>query len=474
MRPSNRFLTDAAPSPRPVPECSRRAFFRGSAAGLAALATGCSSQPPRRPPNIVLFLADDLGYGDLSSYGAPDIHTPRIDSIGARGVRFTQAYANAPECTPTRTALLTGRYQQRVGGLECAIGVGNVGRYDEAEWLQRRDELGLPAAESAMVRLLAGAGYATALFGKWHLGYLDKFSPNRHGFDEFYGILGGNADYFTHREAGGRPVLYHNERRIEEEGYFTHLIRDRALEWLGRRRGTPFFLYLPFTAPHTPVQGPGDRGRTITEDNFNQGDRAGYAAMVEAMDEAIGAVLDRLDAVGAAENTLVAFQSDNGGYALSRNTPFRGGKGQLWEGGIRVPAMMRWPGVIPEAQTTAQVSLSMDLLPTFLAAAGIARPPQRGFDGVNLLPFVTGEREPFFRTVYWRYKRLHNRRKAVRHGDMKYLWDNGDEYLYHLGADIHEDENLIAELPDIAADLRDRLIAWEDAVHAPRLAEFPG
>jgi arylsulfatase A-like enzyme len=227
---------------------NRRSFLQWAAMGGAAWAqTG--------PPNIVLLLADDLGSADLSCFGATELRTPHIDSLARDGVRFTQAYANAPECTPSRCALLTGRYQQRVGGLECAIGLGNVGRYDEAVWLEKRGELGLPGSETTIAGLLRARGYATALIGKWHLGYLDKFLPNRHGFDEFFGILGGAADYFRYTEEDGAMTLRHNGKEAAAKGYLTDLIGDKSVEWLARRRaGQPFFLYVPFNAPHNPFQ----------------------------------------------------------------------------------------------------------------------------------------------------------------------------------------------------------------------------
>ncbi len=447
---------------------TRRGFLAG-AAGFAA----CTRPAPAEKPNFVLFLADDLGYGDLSSYGAPDIRTPHIDAIGERGCRFTQAYANAPQCTPTRAALLSGRYQQRFGGLECAIGVGNVGRYDEAVWLQERNELGLPADPPTMGRIFKRHGYATACFGKWHLGYLEKFSPSRHGFDEYFGILGGNADYFTHREFGGWPALYHNGKPVQEEGYTTYLIADHAVRWLESRRQNPFLLYVPFTAPHTPVQGPDDKDKKITEENWNKGDRATYCRMVEAMDEAVGRILEKVREVSRGRETYVVFVSDNGGYGLSRNDPFRGRKSYLWEGGIRVPLLVEGPG-IPAGSETDQVALTMDLAPTFLSAAGLAAPPASRFDGVDLTGVLRGEREPFQRTVFWRYKRAQNRRKAVRHGNMKYLWDNGTEYLFNLAEDVREEHNLLEDFPGVAAELRDKLAEWEEEVRAPRLAGFPG
>jgi N-acetylgalactosamine-6-sulfatase len=418
-------------------------------------------------------MADDLGSGDLSSYGCPDIRTPHIDSIGGRGVRFTRCYANAPECTPTRTALLTGRYPQRVGGLECAIGVGNVGRYDEAVWLQKRDELGLPPSETSLARMLKTAGYDTCCSGKWHLGYLDKFSAYRHGFDEHFGILGGNADYFTHTEDDGSNVLVHNGRRTTRSGYLTDLIAEHAIGWLARPRRNPFFLYVPFTAPHAPLQSRDDRpGAGRGENNRSPEARATYGKMVERMDHQVGAILAQLNRMGAASNTIVIFKSDNGGYATSRNSPLRGGKSQLWEGGIRIPCLIRWSGRIGEGWSTSQVALSMDLTATILAAAGVRPQAGRALDGVNLLPVLDRESRPFPRTVFWRYKRLENRRWAVLDGDMKYVRDNHVEALHDVAADESEARNLIDAEPAIADRLRTKLAAWEREVRSPRLAAF--
>ena len=430
---------------------------------LAAVPTLAAGAPAARRPNVVLILADDLGYGDLGCYGSRDTRTPHIDGIGARGVRFTQFYANAPECTPTRTALLTGRYQQRFGGLECAIGIGDVGRYDEAVWLQKRGELGLPASEPTMPRLLKQAGYDTAIFGKWHLGYLEKFRPGRHGFDEFFGILGGNADYFTHKEDSPLHAFYHNEQPITREGYLTDLIAEEAVGWLKRRSRNPFFLYVPFTAPHLPMQAPGRSSQ----------DHGTYIRMTEALDGAVGAILAQLEAMHADENTIVIFASDNGAIKLGSNGGLRGFKSEVWEGGIREPLLVRWPAALKAGRTCTQVGITMDLLPTILTAAGIA-PPAVKFDGVNLLPVMKGDAGQFPRTLFWRYKRLQNRRKAVRHGDMKYVWNNGKEELFDLAKDEREQTNLLAAAPDTAATLRARLAGWEKDVAAPRLREFPG
>lgn len=432
------------------------------------------SAAPRRMPNIVLLVADDLGSADLSSYGCPDIRTPNIDSLGRAGVRFTQCYANGPECTPTRTALLTGRYQQRVGGLECAIGVGDVGRYDEAIWLAQRGELGLPASELTLPRLLKAAGYSTACFGKWHLGYRPKFWPSRHGFNTWFGILGGNADYFKHTEDDGRHVLYQDDRPVKRTGYLTDLIAAEAIAWLKQAARSPFFLYVAFTAPHTPIQDPDEFDPATGTAPRRQGHRPTYAKMVERMDARVGDILAELDRLGLAENTIVIFISDNGADPNGSNGSLRGRKGTLWEGGIRIPCLMRWPSVLPAGRQVEQLALTMDLAPTLLAAAGVSAGRTR-FDGVNLLPVLTGRAQPFSRTVFWRYKRGNDRRKAVRRGDWKLVIDNDREELHDLRSDPREQRDLAAEQPALVTELNRLLSEWERSVQAPRLRGFrPG
>jgi N-acetylgalactosamine-6-sulfatase len=429
------------------------------------LSTGAAALPAAASrPNIVVILADDLGIGDLSSYGAPDIRTPHIDSIGERGVRFTQAYANAPECTPTRTALMTGRYQQRVGGLECAIGVGEVGRYDEAEWLAKRGELGLPTSERSLPRIFKDAGYDTACIGKWHLGYREKFSANAHGFDEYFGILGGNANYFTHVEEGGARVLSHNGKPVERKGYLTDLFGEAAVNWLRQRKTRPLLLYLAFNAPHTPIQAPDDPA-------IRQGHRPTFARMVERMDYQVGAVLAQLKAMGAGRDTIVVFASDNGGDNNGRNHPYRGRKGTLWEGGIRAPLLVQWTAAIKDGRTVEQPAMTMDLLPTLMAAADV-RAPGLKLDGIDLMPHIRGERRPAERTMFWRYKRLQNRRKAVRRGNLKWVLDNGQEELHDLAKDPLEETNLLPTADGRAAPLRKLMDSWEREVAAPRLRDF--
>jgi len=443
---------------------SRRSVLRG----LAATALGSRARAAGQKLNVVFILADDLGYGDLSSYGSPTIHTPNIDSIGKAGITFTQYYANAPECTPTRSALMSGQYQQRFGGLECAIGIGNVGRYDEAIWLQKRDELGLPASAITMPRIFKDGGYDTAIIGKWHLGYLPKFSPNRHGFDEFYGILGGNADYFTHKEESELPCFYHNDKPIEEPGYMTDLLTRHAVAWLQERpKDKPFFLYLPYTAPHLPFQGPEDAGKPADDKSRDR-----YRSMIERMDRGVGEVLAQIERMGIQDHTLVIFTSDNGAIPAGSNVPLRGFKSSVWEGGIRMPCMARLPGAIQPGRKTTQVALGMDWMPTLLAASGVGAPAVKQMDGVDLWPVLTGKKAAFERTVFFRYKRLQARRKAVRSGDWKYVWDSGKDELHNLAEDPAEAKDLLTARPEIAGELKKKLEAWEIEVRAPRLRDF--
>ena len=274
--------------------------------GALSLPRAVTAQASKKPSEVFI-LADDLGYGDISSYGSTGIRAPGIDSIGQDDVKFTYCYANAPECTPTRSALMSGEYQQRFGGLEFPIVIGNVGCDDEAVWLQKRDELRLPPWVITMPRILKDGGYDTALIGKRHLGYLPKFSPTGHGFDEFYGILGDGADYFTHKEVSDLPCLYHSDTPIQQDGYVTDLFTERAVAWLKQQSNRPFFRYLAYNAPHLPLQGPDDNGMPRDDHSTER-----YRRVVERLEWGGGDVLSQLNHMGASENTLVVFTSDNG------------------------------------------------------------------------------------------------------------------------------------------------------------------
>jgi N-acetylgalactosamine-6-sulfatase len=439
---------------------------------LAFACTASAAAPAVAKPNIVLFLADDLGYGDIACYGAPDIRTPHVDGLARQGVRFTSYYSNAPDCTPTRTALLTGRYQHRVGGLECALGIGNVGRYDDAIRLAGQHELGLPANRSVLARGLKEAGYATAICGKWHLGYEPKFLPLRHGFDRFFGILGGNADYFRHVEESALPILYDNDKPVERAGYLTHLFADEAVRFVRERnREQPFFRYLPFTTPHSPYQGPNDSAVKVSEENFNKGTRAKYIEMVEDMDRQIGRVLAALRDQGLEENTLVLFASDNGGTGPGRNAPLSGRKGGLFEGGIRVPLVVRWPGQLKPGTESPQPCLTMDLTASLLRAGG-AELTGRTLDGIDILRHVEDGAADIPRRMFWRARRGERTWKAARDGSLKYVrqadGDKVQEWLFDVIADPAEKQDLLARRPDDAARLRKLLVAWESEVRPAR------
>lgn len=419
--------------------------------------------------NVVWIMVDDMGYGDLSCYGAPDVKTPHIDRLATQGVRFTQFYANGAECTPTRTALLTGRYPARFKGMECAIGTGNVGRYDDAIALADKQQLGLPSEGSVLPQAFKKAGYATGIFGKWHLGYEPQFLPKHHGFDRFFGVLGGNCDYFTHRELSEIPVVYRDDKPVKEEGYMTHLITREALSFIDSHRTDPFFLYVPLTTPHFPFQTPTDSEKTWTEENWMAGTRESYNAMIVDMDHAVGQLLERLEKHGLTEKTLVIFGSDHGGMGPSRNAPWRGAKGGLFEGGIRTAMMARWPGVLPAGKTSSQVCLTMDFTRSLVHLAGLPLSDAK-LDGMDILRHLREGREDIPRTVYWRARRGTRTWKAVRSGDWKYLYkiEEGTEerWLFNISKDPSEAQNLLEQSPPLpeAKRLPSELAAWEAAL----------
>lgn len=447
------------------------------AASMLAVCAGACSVPheiadPSKRPNVVFILADDLGYGDLACTGCPDIRTPQIDRLAREGVRFTDFYANGPECTPTRTAFMTGRYQHRVGGLECAIGIANVGRYDDAVRLRGTRDLGLPVIETSIARYLRHAGYDTAAYGKWHLGYESKFYAVPHGFDEHFGPLGGGVDYFHHSEPDGTPMLVENGRKVTRNGYMTDLITAKAVKFLrSRKGGKPFFLYVPYTSPHSPYQGPRDgTTKAKTSEDWNQGGRDTYAAMVERLDYGVGLILRTLREKRLEQGTLVVFCSDNGANRKGRNFPLSGFKGGLYEGGIRVPCIVRWPGVLPEGDTTDRVTLTMDLTVSIANAAGVT--PPRAWDGVDILANIAERTPPPKRAVFWRARRGERTWKAVRDGSLKYLSRRDgaevEEHLFDLAADIGEKDDLKSRRPEDLERLKGLLARWEEEVRPVR------
>jgi arylsulfatase A-like enzyme len=441
---------------------------------LCAFVPLCEISAAADRPNVVLILADDMGYGDLGCYGCPDIRTPNIDTLARLGVRLTSFYANGPECTPTRTGLMTGRYQQRVGGLECALGIGNVGRYDDAIRLANQHDLGLPMERSVLARSLKEAGYATAICGKWHLGYEQKFLPLKHGFDYAFGPLGGAVDYFRHHEPGGgeETMLYQNDQPIKRDGYMTDLIADEACAFLKRVK-QPFFLYVPFNAPHSPFQGPKDGGQAaVTGENMNRGSRGKYVEMVEHLDKCVERILIQLEEMGAAKETLVIFTSDNGGPQHSRNEPFSGRKGTTYEGGIRVPCIFYWPGTLKAGGESKQVGITMDLTASILKLAGAKPLTDQPFDGIDIVEHVRQGKADLSRTLFWRQRRGENTWRGVRDGNLKLVSQQTgkkrEEWLFDLQSDIVEKIDLAAAQPGEIRRLQGLLTQWEEEVKPAR------
>jgi arylsulfatase A-like enzyme len=426
------------------------------------LASAVSAAEARRP-NIVFVLVDDVGYGDLGCTGATDIRTPHIDRLAKEGVRFTDFYANAPVCTPSRAAFLTGRWQQRVG-LEWALGfTAEQQRRVDGKWVEEPDKLalGLPTTETSIARLLKDAGYATAAYGKWHLGFKPEYSPNRHGFDDYFGVLLGHADYYRHNYFDGTHCLYENEKPIKADGYLTDLLNRRAVEFINRQGKKPFFLYVPHLACHFPFQPPDRPEPALTKENVYNGTRKDYAAMLERVDQGVGQMLEALEKQGVINDTLFIFSSDNGGERLSDNAPLFHHKTSLWEGGIRVPCVMRWPGRLPKGKVIGQPAITMDLTATILAAAEVRPAKERPLDGINLLPILAGDQKEVERTFFWRIDRNGRKQKAVRHGRWKYVQDGMVEMLFDLEQDIGERRDLAYRKPETLAKLKRLLADWE-------------
>lgn len=427
---------------------------------------------PTDRPNILFILADDLGWGDLGSYGSLHNSTPHIDRLAAEGLRFTDAYAGSATCSPTRISLYTGRYPGRLaGGLQEPIGC-------------RDEETGIPADHPTLPSLLKDAGYTTAMFGKWHCGYLPWFSPLRIGFETFFGNLDGAVDYFSHIDTAGQPDLWEGETPVEEVGYYTELVSRRASEYIrDHDAGTPFYLQLNYTAPHWPWEGPGDQAtsdrvtQAMKDDalsalfHFEGGSLAKYREIVQALDEGVGQVLAALAETGQSDNTIVIFSSDNGGERFAFLWPFVGEKGDLEEGGIRVPLIVRWPAVLAPGTVTATPAVTMDLTATLLEVGGAAPAADYPLDGASLLPWLLGGDDVPERDLKWRTRY----QGAIRRGDYKLLVDRqakplwfrsygkvGEDgsrvRLFDLSGDAREKADVSAEHPELTADL---LATWQ-------------
>jgi arylsulfatase A-like enzyme len=449
---------------------SRRSFLQSSFAAAALSALPELRLSSGRPPNIVFILADDLGYGDLSCYGRPDYRTPQLDQFAREGLRFTSNYTAAAVCTPTRVALMTGRYPARLPvGLAEPLAYGDV-------------SVGLPPEHPTPASLLKRAGYATALIGKWHLGYLPEYGPIRHGFDEFYGILSGGVDYFSHRVPSGTLDLHEGNVTVDQAGYMTDLLTDRAVQYIRRRHPAPFYLALHYTAPHWPWEGPSDtaasrRYRSVADtvkDRFVRGYADGgslpvFAAMMQRMDQGVGRVLGALEDAGQSRDTFVVFTSDNGGERWSYNWPASDSKVSLHEGGIRVPAIVRWPGRVPAGRTTDQTVITMDWTATMLALGDASADSRYPLDGVDLLPLCQGRPLKLDRTLFWRTME----EEAARRDGWKYLRTGKDQLLYDIPNDPGERADLAPYQPEKLAQLREEFRQW-NAGMLPRAAATVG
>lgn len=424
--------------------------------GLLSLLSSMTAQGEEKP-NILFIVADDLGYADVGFHGSKEIPTPNLDKLAAAGVIFTDGYVSAPYCSPSRAGLLTGRYQNRFG-------------YE----FNPKGNAGLPLAERTLADRLKAAGYVTGLVGKWHLGQLPEQHPQRRGFDEFFGFLGGARSYVK-----SEGVFRGNEPAGHID-YTTDAFGREAVDFINRHAAAPWFLYLAFNAVHTPMQATDDRLAKFPDIT---GRRKIYAAMTLALDDAVGRVMQALEAKGLSDKTLIAFISDNGGPTMegvtvnaSLNAPLRGSKRTTLEGGIRVPFVLSWPGHLQPGIYKKPV-ISLDLNATALAAAGVALPGQDQRDGVDLLPYLQETTKSLpHETLYWRF----GQQMAIRDGDYKLVrYDpvaDGQKKqdtdltprLYHLTDDIGESKDLAAAMPDKVKELQARWDAWNATLIAPR------
>lgn len=414
-------------------------------------------------PNIVVFFMDDLGYADLRIDGAVDARTPHLDRFAREGVRLTNCYAAAPVCTPTRAAFMTGRYQHRVG-LESVLAPSR-GNGDQ----------GLSPAEPTLPRYLHDAGYTTGLIGKWHLGSRPEFRPNLHGFDEFFGFLGGAIDYYSHLGEDGTHDLYENEKPVSLDRYLTDEITDRAVAFVEKHAAEPFFLDVAYNATHWPFQPPGLSSKPehppgppahVISSWAANGTRDDYVRMLERADAGIGRILATLDRLGLRQNTLVIFTSDNGGEWLSNMKPLFHRKGTLWEGGLRVPCILRWPARLPARRISSQAAITMDLTATILSAANVTVRKDRPLDGVDLVPLLQRRSRPVERTFYWRRAGAGPPEIAVRDGRWKYVTQSAlfPGLLFDVVADPAEREDLASRHPHILRRLVAKHREWEAAV----------
>ncbi len=444
---------------------TRREFLGSTAAAAAATLLGCTSEralvrsAPARRPNVLVVLADDLGYSDLGFQGGTDIPTPHLDALAAGGVRFTNGYVSCPVCSPTRAGFLTGRYQQRFGH------EFNPG----AATMYNNQPVGLPLTQTTFPTLMSQAGYKTGLVGKWHLGAGPEYLPTRRGFDEFFGFLGGGHAY-QNLELGYLRAIFRGTEEVQEKEYLTDALSREASDFISRHRAEPFFLYLAYNAVHTPMQPPPRFADRFPDIKTVQ--RRRYAGMLSAMDEGVGRVLTTLRDCGLENDTLVFFFADNGGPTPnngSNNLPLRGTKATTWEGGVRVPFVVRWPGQL-SAGRYQQLVISLDILPTALAAAGGRLPAGHQIDGVDLMPYLNGTMSgPVpHNQLCWRFGPQH----AIRSFNLKWTVARDGQGLFDLSSDIGESHDLSQARPDDLRRLQEAYASWNaqlmDALWPPQ------
>jgi len=435
---------------------NRRGFIRLVGGAAAIVVAGCGRAARKKSDgkderaNIILIMADDLGYGEVGCFGSGRIKTPNIDALAKGGMRFTDYHSNGSVCSPTRAALLTGRYQQRCG-IDYVVTAKGPAR-----------ETGMPPAETTFAEVLKTKGYVTGIFGKWHLGYNVEFNPAKQGFDEFRGYVSGNVDYHSHFDQAGIQDWWKNLEKAPEEGYTTDLITKHGVDFIERHKDEAFCLYLPHEAPHYPYQGrkdPPERlgGGKIGKKTPRSGIRRAYKEMVEVMDEGIGRIVETIRRLGLERKTFIFFCSDNGASKNGTNEPLNGFKGSLWEGGHRVPAVAYWPGRIEGGSVTGQTVLGMDLFGTMASIAGAKLPAGLKLDGADLSGVLFDGAELPKRTLFWRYRT----QKAVRKGPWKLLVQGGDKKLFNLDDDLGEQNDLADSEAEILKTLEGELAAWE-------------
>jgi arylsulfatase A-like enzyme len=396
-------------------------------------------------------MADDLGYGDVGCYGNTYIRTPNIDALAAGGMRLTDYHSNGAVCSPTRAALLTGRYQQRCG----INGVVTA---------KKHRETGMPLSEITFAEVLKQKDYATGLFGKWHVGYPAEFNPIKQGFDEFVGFVSGNVDYQSHVDQEGYADWWNGEKLEDEDGYTTDLITKYGERFIEKHHAKPFCLYLAHEAPHYPYQGPGDGPeRKVGDAHAFKGrtdKKAAYKEMIEAMDAGVGKIVEKVRQAGIEKNTLIFFCSDNGPAGPGSAGGLRGKKGTLWEGGHRVPAIAYWPGKIKAGSESDETIMGMDMLPTMAAMAGAEVPKQAEADGIDVSSVMLNNAKLKPRTLFWQHKD----QKAVRQGKWKLVVGKNKAHLFDLASDLAEKNDLAKTEKAVTAKMVKLLDRWQTEV----------